>query len=112
MFCFIGTVYTESRVADVVDKKSGALLIIGGRSPSPPPPPFFSFSSITMLTYSAETKTEGGEVVAINQFSVFIIGAGGFGGKRQSPALKVNNFVKVICGFYYFLVFIHTCSQL
>jgi hypothetical protein len=38
----------------------------------------------------AETKTERGEVVAINQFIVFIIGAGGFGGKRQSSALKVS----------------------
>ena len=37
----------------------------------------------------AETHTDSGELVAINQFSIFIIGAGGFGGKREAPNLKV-----------------------
>ena len=37
----------------------------------------------------AETHTDSGELVAVNQFSIFIIGAGGFGGKREAPNLKV-----------------------
>lgn len=45
------------------------------------------------LTTSApalgETKTETGEVVAINQFVTFIIGAGNFGGKRSSDTIIV-----------------------
>ena len=63
-------------------------------------------------THLAETKTERGELVAINQFSVFIIGAGGFGGKRQSPALKVTNFMQII--FKLYLPYLHSwvCSQL
>ena len=36
------------------------------------------------------TKTESGEVVAENQFITFILGAGGFGGKRTSDKLKVS----------------------
>ena len=36
-----------------------------------------------------DTKTESGELVCTNQFAIFIIGAGGFGGKRSSPHVKV-----------------------
>ena len=92
----VGTLYTESRVADVVDKKSGALVILDGRSLSLSLSlslsPLHHINSLPQI-FLAETKTERGELVAINQFSVFIIGAGGFGGKRQSPALKVNKFI-------------------
>lgn len=60
-----GTVHSVGKVVDVADKKSGALIVV-----------------------NAETRTESGELVAINQFSIFIIGAGGFGGKREAPNLK------------------------
>ncbi len=36
------------------------------------------------------TRSESGEVVAENQFITFIIGAGGFGGKKTSDKLKVS----------------------
>ena len=39
---------------------------------------------------SVETKNEAGELLCVNQFSTFIMGAGGFGGKRSSPHAKVQ----------------------
>ena len=86
-----------------MDKKSGALVILDGRSLSLSLSPLHHINSLPQI-FLAETKTERGELVAINQFSVFIIGTGGFGGKRQSPALKVNKFItnailKKICSY-------------
>ena len=42
---------------------------------------------------SVETKNEAGEVLCVNQFSTFVMGAGGFGGKRSSPLAKVCFFI-------------------
>ena len=39
-----------------------------------------------------ESFDESGDVVCINQFVTYIIRAGGFGGKRDSPHLKVLTF--------------------
>ena len=43
-----------------------------------------------LLCPSVDTKTEDGELLSVNQFSTFIVGAGGFGGKRSSPHVKVG----------------------
>ncbi|XP_017267793.1 peroxisomal multifunctional enzyme type 2 [Kryptolebias marmoratus] len=59
-----GTLTTERSVVDVLDKGSGAVLIFEGK------------------TYS------GDELVCYNQFTVFVVGAGGFGGKRNSDKAK------------------------
>ncbi|XP_030832764.1 peroxisomal multifunctional enzyme type 2-like [Strongylocentrotus purpuratus] len=52
-------------VVDIVDKKSGAVIII-----------------------NANSYDENNELVIVNQNVVFLVGAGGFGGKRSSPHLK------------------------
>ncbi|RUS86122.1 hypothetical protein EGW08_006142 [Elysia chlorotica] len=56
-----GKLTSTFRVADVMDKKSGALLL-----------------------YNIETVDEKGEKVAFNQFSTFVVGAGNFGGPKTS----------------------------
>ncbi len=100
-----GTLKTESKVVDVVDKKSGALVLVEGKTvqfhtfppvhppplqtPPPAPPP----SLLLLSCHVATTKTEDGDVLAVNQFATFIVGAGNFGGKRTS------DFIKVICYF-------------
>ena len=52
---------------------------------------------------SVETKNEAGELLCVNQFSTFIMGAGGFGGKRSSPHTEVQqcmfNVLSVISGY-------------
>lgn len=74
----------------MVDKKSGALLLVESKCIS-----LLAFlpSNIPILAPLspplATTKTESGETIAINQFATFIIGAGGFGGKTKSDFLKV-----------------------
>ncbi|XP_059193596.1 peroxisomal multifunctional enzyme type 2 [Centropristis striata] len=55
-----GTLRSESSIADVLDKGSGAVILLD------------------VNTYC------GGELICYNQFSVFVVGAGGFGGKRTS----------------------------
>lgn len=45
---------------------------------------------VIRLLRSAVSKDEAGDVVAINQFNTFIIGAGGFGGKTKSERAKVS----------------------
>ncbi|NXL52269.1 DHB4 enzyme, partial [Podilymbus podiceps] len=55
-----------STIADILDKGSGAVLLID------------------VNTYS------GKDLVCYNQFSLFFIGAGGFGGKRTSEKAKVT----------------------
>ena len=41
------------------------------------------------IPHAVETTNEAGELLSVNQFSVFIVGAGGFGGKRTSQHAKV-----------------------
>uniref|UniRef100_A0A665TRM8 Hydroxysteroid (17-beta) dehydrogenase 4 n=1 Tax=Echeneis naucrates TaxID=173247 RepID=A0A665TRM8_ECHNA len=55
---------SQATIADVLDKGSGAVIILD------------------VNTYSR------GELVCFNQFSVFVVGAGGFGGKRTSEKAK------------------------
>uniref|UniRef100_A0A8C7SNU0 Peroxisomal multifunctional enzyme type 2 n=1 Tax=Oncorhynchus mykiss TaxID=8022 RepID=A0A8C7SNU0_ONCMY len=57
---FAGTLTSQARIADVLDKGSGAVILLD------------------VHTYS------GKELLCYNQYSLFIVGAGGFGGKRTS----------------------------
>jgi len=59
-----GTLTSQATVADVLDKGSGALILLD------------------VNTY------DGAELLCYNQFSVFVVGAGGFGGKRTSDRAK------------------------
>uniref|UniRef100_A0A3B4YSW8 Hydroxysteroid (17-beta) dehydrogenase 4 n=1 Tax=Seriola lalandi dorsalis TaxID=1841481 RepID=A0A3B4YSW8_SERLL len=59
-----GQLTSEATIADVLDKGSGAVILLD------------------VNTYS------GDELVCYNQFSVFVVGAGGFGGKRTSEKAK------------------------
>uniref|UniRef100_A0A671MXJ2 Peroxisomal multifunctional enzyme type 2 n=1 Tax=Sinocyclocheilus anshuiensis TaxID=1608454 RepID=A0A671MXJ2_9TELE len=61
-----GTLTSRATVADVLDKGSGMVILLD------------------VHTYS------GRELVCYNQFSVFVVGAGGFGGKRKSQKAVVN----------------------
>uniref|UniRef100_A0A3Q2Z173 Hydroxysteroid (17-beta) dehydrogenase 4 n=1 Tax=Hippocampus comes TaxID=109280 RepID=A0A3Q2Z173_HIPCM len=60
-----GQLTSEATIADVLDKGSGAVILLD------------------VNTYS------GAELLCFNQFSVFVVGAGGFGGKRTSEKAKV-----------------------
>jgi len=60
-----GTLTSTLKVADVLDKGSGAVIIT-----------------------EVETLDEKKEKVAFNQFSIFVVGAGNFGGKRSSEVAK------------------------
>ncbi|XP_015222853.1 peroxisomal multifunctional enzyme type 2 isoform X1 [Lepisosteus oculatus] len=59
-----GKLTSQATVVDVLDKGSGALIILD------------------VHTYN------GQELVCYNQFSMFVVGAGGFGGKRTSEKVK------------------------
>ncbi|XP_029295791.1 LOW QUALITY PROTEIN: peroxisomal multifunctional enzyme type 2 [Cottoperca gobio] len=59
-----GSVTSETTIADVLDKGSGAVILLD------------------VNTYSGE------ELICYNQFSVFVVGAGGFGGRRTSEKAK------------------------
>lgn len=60
-----GKLKCEAVVADVLDKGSGIVILMD------------------VYSYS------GKELICYNQFSVFLVGSGGFGGKRTSEKLKV-----------------------
>ncbi|NWH63168.1 DHB4 enzyme, partial [Geococcyx californianus] len=65
--CFlVGQLSSVSTVADVLDKGSGAVLLLD------------------VNTYC------GQDLVCYNQFGLFFVGAGGFGGKRTSEKAKVT----------------------
>ncbi|KAM4709796.1 peroxisomal multifunctional enzyme type 2 isoform 2-T2 [Discoglossus pictus] len=61
-----GEMTSEATVADVLDKGSGAIILLD------------------VHTYC------GKELLCYNQFSVFVVGAGGFGGKRSSTKAKAT----------------------
>ncbi|XP_018412811.1 PREDICTED: peroxisomal multifunctional enzyme type 2 isoform X1 [Nanorana parkeri] len=61
-----GEMHSEGTVADILDKGSGALILLD------------------VKTYC------GKDLICYNQFSVFVVGAGGFGGKRSSPKAKAT----------------------
>ncbi|NWY15600.1 DHB4 enzyme, partial [Aphelocoma coerulescens] len=65
-FFLAGQLTSVSTVADILDKGSGAVLLID------------------VNTYC------GKELVCFNQFSLFFVGAGGFGGKRTSEKAKLT----------------------
>ncbi|XP_074851097.1 peroxisomal multifunctional enzyme type 2 [Carettochelys insculpta] len=60
-----GQLTSESTIADILDKGSGAVILLD------------------VHTYC------GKDLLCYNQFSLFIVGAGGFGGKRTSEKAKV-----------------------
>ncbi|XP_060091536.1 peroxisomal multifunctional enzyme type 2 [Heteronotia binoei] len=60
-----GKLISEPTIADILDKGSGAVILLD------------------VYTYS------GKELLCYNQFSVFVVGAGGFDGKRSSEKAKV-----------------------
>ncbi|CAH1795822.1 unnamed protein product, partial [Owenia fusiformis] len=60
-----GTLTSHVRIADVLDKGSGMLII-----------------------EDIETYDEKGELVAYNQMAAFVVGSGGFGGKKSSSKAK------------------------
>ncbi|EMP26123.1 Peroxisomal multifunctional enzyme type 2 [Chelonia mydas] len=62
----LGLLTSESTIADILDKGSGALILLD------------------VHTYC------GKDLLCYNQFSLFIVGAGGFGGKRTSEKAKVT----------------------
>ncbi|XP_065578617.1 peroxisomal multifunctional enzyme type 2-like [Artemia franciscana] len=55
---------SKLKITDLVDKKSGALIVC-----------------------DVETRDESDELVMRNQFNIFVVGAGNFGGKRQSDKI-------------------------
>lgn len=59
-----GTLKCEAVIADILDKGSGLVILVDVHS------------------YS------GKELICYNQFSVFVVGSGGFGGKRTSDKIK------------------------
>nr|XP_022331335.1 peroxisomal multifunctional enzyme type 2-like [Crassostrea virginica] len=59
------TLTSKSRVVDILDKGSGAVLIV-----------------------NVETFDEKNEKLAFNQFTTFVVGAGKFGGKRNSDEAR------------------------
>ncbi|XP_075457184.1 peroxisomal multifunctional enzyme type 2 [Ascaphus truei] len=61
-----GEMTSEATVADILDKGSGAVILLD------------------VHTYS------GKDLICYNQFSVFVVGAGGFGGKRSSTKAKAT----------------------
>lgn len=68
-FASSGTLDIKTELVDVLDKGSGASLIL-----------------------NVELFNESGEKVALNQFVTFLVGSGNFGGKRDSDKLvKVNS---------------------
>lgn len=64
-----GTLRTEAKLVDVLDKKSGALVVIG-----------------------SDTFDSAGNHIIRSQMSTFIVGAGGFGGKSK-PSSDVIDIV-------------------
>ncbi|XP_061480659.1 peroxisomal multifunctional enzyme type 2 isoform X2 [Rhineura floridana] len=61
-----GKLTSEATIADILDKGSGAVIVLD------------------VHTYS------GKDLLCYNQFSVFVVGAGGFGGKRSSEKAKIT----------------------
>ncbi|XP_077572261.1 peroxisomal multifunctional enzyme type 2 [Stigmatopora nigra] len=59
-----GQLTSKATIADILDKGSGAIILLD------------------VKTYN------GDELLCFNQFSVFVVGAGGFGGKRTSEKAK------------------------
>ncbi|KAK0054247.1 peroxisomal multifunctional enzyme type 2 isoform X2 [Biomphalaria pfeifferi] len=61
-----GTLVSKAWIADVLDKKSGAVIL-----------------------YNVETFNENNEKVAFNQFTTFVVGIGNFGGRSTSSEAKL-----------------------
>lgn len=59
-----GTLTSHSSVADVLDKGSGAVILLDVKG------------------------YDGDELICYNQYSIFVVGAGGFGGKRSSDKAR------------------------
>ena len=78
-----GNLESHLRVVDILDKKSGALVIINGEiSSSHVSNPWHL--QIWNLEFAVDVLDESKEKVLSAQFGIFVVGSGGFGGKRSS----------------------------
>jgi len=64
-----GTMTLKGKVVDVLDKGSGAVVI-----------------------YNVEMFDEKETLIALNQFAIFLVGSGGFGGKKSQRKSTTNTF--------------------
>ena len=53
---------------------------------------FFMFDIADFILFLVETFDEEGNKIFFNQFVTFVVGSGGFRGKRSSDVLKVRFF--------------------
>ncbi|XP_061527961.1 peroxisomal multifunctional enzyme type 2 isoform X2 [Phycodurus eques] len=83
-----GQLTSEATIADILDKGSGAVILLEGERVLTVfhPPDCTAVKSLS-LPLSVNTYS-GDELLCFNQFSVFVVGAGGFGGKRTSEKAK------------------------
>jgi len=107
-----GVLSSEAKLVDILDKGKGALIIMNGMArfvigfdKQLDSECIFENHSraetccsivFCMLFFSlaVTTKNSSGEVVFINQFSLFVRGLGGFGGPSTSASSKVSFFMK------------------
>ena len=67
---------------DILEKGKGASILCDGKE-------IIYSSDITCCVCAVVTTDENDQVICKNQFSVFVIGMTGFGGKRKSSLEKV-----------------------
>lgn len=76
-----GTVTLRGKIIDVLDKGSGAVIIYDGRKESADR---LYFDLVLLLFTLVEMFDDTDKLVALNQFVIFSVGSGGFGGKKTS----------------------------
>ena len=83
-----GKLVSKPKIIDVLDKGSGALILIEGEC-------IHMLRSCQLTSFLVPTYDQRGELIFYNQLSLFMLGSGNFGGKRTSDNSTVVAGVEV-----------------
>lgn len=87
-YLLLGTLHSKAAIVDILDKGKGANILIDSKLV------VYTDLMLQVALSTVVTSDENDEIVCKNQFSLYVIGLTGFGGKRRSSFEKVHTLIK------------------
>lgn len=97
----LGTLHSKATIVDIMDKGKGANILCDGKV-------ILTMLRVILIAHVIVVTTdENDQVICKNQFSTFVVGMTGFGGKNKSSHVKVCALTRTTT---YRAIFLASCS--